>query len=328
MELHEKGWKSLTVQGMDAAGDERRFDLVAAGGVDVDLVMKVDALPGHGGKVMGRFVGRLPGGTVANFACAAARLGMRVASLASVGADEAGQMVAQDFENYGVATDFVRVRPDVETHFTVILVEPSGERSIVVVPMFEETYDDAFLEEAIPQARAFYTMPNNRELFLRMAKIARSSGALIMIDVESTVGLDRSALEALLSWVDIASFNESGITVCAGEPPTPEGARRLLAYGPQMVVVTLGANGALAVSADEAVQRPGLETTVRDTTGAGDTFNAAFLAATLRGEPLDRRLEYANAAAALAVSGLGPRGRLPRHDEVQSFMAKTNKQGM
>lgn len=322
------------MQDSDAGRRERRFDLIAAGGVDVDLVMDVDTLPGHGEKVMGRFVGRLPGGTVANFACAAARLGLDVASLSSVGDDAAGEMVVKDFESYGVATDFVRVRPGVETHFTVILIEPSGERSIVVVPMFDETYEDDYLQDAIPQARAFYTMPNNPELFLRMAKIARAHDVLVMIDVESTVGLDRDALEEVLSWVDVASFNESGITTCAGEEPTPEGARRLLAYGPRIVVVTLGSRGALAVSAEEEAHEPGLKTTVRDTTGAGDTFNAAFLAATLRANadlhtsagvrsaPLAQRLAYANAAAALAVSGLGPRGRLPTHEEVESFMAR------
>jgi sugar/nucleoside kinase (ribokinase family) len=310
----------VTIGRKDQGMNERRFDLIAAGGVDIDLVMDVERLPGHGEKVMGSFVGRLPGGTVANFACAAARLGLRVASLSSVGSDEAGQQVVDDFENYGVTSEFVLVREDVETHFTVILIEPSGERSIIVVPMFEERYDDEYLQQVIPQARAFYTMPNDGALFLRMARIARASGVMTMIDVESTVGLDRGALEALLPWVDIASFNEAGIRSIAGEAATIEGARRLLEYGPQMVVVTLGPRGAMAVTADEAVQQPGMKTTVRDTTGAGDTFNAAFLTATLRGDPLQQRLAYANAAAALAVSGLGPRGRLPAHDEVEAFM--------
>lgn len=310
----------MTANSGETAPGARRFDLIAAGGVDVDLVLDVERLPGHGEKVMGRFVGRLPGGTVANFACAAARLGLRVASLSTVGADEAGRQVIDDFENYGVATGFVLVRPDVETHFTVILIEPSGERSIVVVPMFEEVYDDDFLARAIPQARAFYTMPNKGELSMRMLKVARAHGVLTMVDVESTVGLDRQSLQALLPWVDIASFNEAGLQSIAGEPPTVEGARRMLQYGPQAVVVTLGPRGALAVTAQEAIELPGFQVEVRDTTGAGDTFNAAFLTATLRGDPLQRRLTYANAAAALAVTGLGPRGRLPQPEEVEALL--------
>ncbi len=302
--------------------ETRPYDVLAVGGVDVDLVMRVDRLPAHGEKVMGQLVGRLPGGTVANFACAAARLGLQVASLSTVGGDEAGELVLQDFRKYGVATKFVIVREEVETHFTVILIEPSGERSIVVVPMFREAYDNEYLQRAISQARAVYSMPNDPALFERMATLARLEGALVMIDVEATIGADRATLERMLQHVDIASFNEGGLVAITGEVPTVEGARRLLAFGPHTVVVTLGSRGALAVTGDEAAQVRGLTVPVRDTTGAGDTFNAAFLTATLRGDSLPRRLRFANATAALAVTGVGPRGRLPSTDEVEQFLGE------
>jgi ribokinase len=61
---------------------------------------------------------------------------------------------------------------------------------------------------------------------------------------------------------------------------------------------------------------------VVDTTGAGDTFNAAFVAATLRGDPLAERLRFANAAAALSVTVMGPRGLLPVPAEVATFLAQ------
>ncbi len=305
----------------------RPFDVLAVGGIDIDLVMRVDHLPGRGGKVLGQFVGRLPGGTVANFACVASRLGLEVASLSTVGADEAGQMVIADFRNYGVATDLVVVRQDVETHFTVIFIEPSGERSIVVVPMFKEQYDDDQLQKAIHQVRALYTMPSDEQLFTRMAGIARANGVQTMIDVEATIGADRETLERILQWVDIASFNEAGLIAVSGEEPTVEGARRLLAYGPHTVVVTLGARGALAVTADDAALVPGWQVSVQDTTGAGDTFNAAFLTATLRGLPLAQRLAFANGAAALSTTGLGPRGRLSTTAEVETFIGSGKPTG-
>jgi len=300
--------------------EERRFDIIASGGIDVDIVMRVDRLPGHGEKVVGEFIGRLPGGTVANFACAAARLGMRVASLSTVGDDEAGELIISDFERYEVATDYVVVRPETDSHFTVILIEPSGERSIVVVPRFSEQYDTEFLKEVIPQARSFYTMPNHTELFVQMAEIARSNDVQVMIDVESTVGADRETLEHILQWVDIASFNEAGLVASSGEKPTVEGARRLLNYGPHTVVVTLGKQGALAVTAEESAMVSGWEVQVQDTTGAGDTFNAAFLTTTLRQLPLEERLAFANGAAAMATTGLGPRGCLPTRKEVEDFI--------
>jgi sugar/nucleoside kinase (ribokinase family) len=306
---------------MSPVQQERRYDVVAAGGVDVDLVLTVDTLPGHGEKVLGKLVGRLPGGTVGNFACAAGRLGMQVASLSTVGGDEAGRMVTEDFEQFGVSTEFIKVREDVETHFTVILIEPSGERSIIVVPMFDEQFDSELAGRALAQSRALYIMPNRPQNFIRLARIAREHGAMVMIDVEPTISADRQALEQMLPWVDIASFNEAGLTAISGEAATIEGARRLLAYGPHTVSVTLGGMGALAVTADESAQVGGYDVPVRDTTGAGDTFNAAFLTATLRGEPLERRLRFANASAAISVTGLGPRGRLPTTDEVERLLA-------
>jgi sugar/nucleoside kinase (ribokinase family) len=303
-----------------------RFDVLAVGGVAVDWVMRVDHLPRSGQNVIGHFVGHLPGGAVANFACAAAHLGLQAASLSAVGDDKNGRLLTGDFQKHGVAIDHVLVRPDVETLFTVILIEPSGERSIVVVRMFEERYSDDQLLAAISQSRALYTMPNNAQLFARMAKIARAHDVLTMIDVEATIGADRQKLERILRWTDIASFNENGLIAVSGEEPTVEGARRLLAYGPHTVVVTLGARGALAVTADEAVLAPGRMVAVQDTTGAGDTVNAAFLMATLdsaksRPLPLARRLAFANGAAALATTGLGPRGRLPTSAEVEAFIA-------
>lgn len=306
--------------------DQRPYDVLAVGGIDIDLVMRVEQLPASGGKVVGEFVGRLPGGTVANFACVASRLGLAAASLSTVGGDEAGQMVIDDFRNYGVATGFIVVRQDVETHFTVIFIEPSGERSIVVVPMFEERYENDQLQEAIGQVRALYTMPNNADLFARMGQIAREQGVLTMIDVEATIGADRQTLERILRWVDVASFNEAGLVAVSGEEPTVAGARSLLAYGPHTIVVTLGARGALAVTADESALVPGWQVPVQDTTGAGDTFNAAFLTATLRsmaGSPiaLAQRLAFANGAAALSTTGLGPRGRLPSSAEVEAFIS-------
>ncbi len=301
-------------------GIDRPFDVIAVGGVDVDIVLRVDRLPGHGEKVLGDFVGNLPGGTVANFACAASRLGLRVASLSTVGPDEAGRLIVADFENYGVATGFIQQRDDVDTHFTVILIEPSGERSIVVVPRFVEAYEEDLLENVIPQARALYTMPNRSGLFLQLARVARAHDVQVMIDVEATIGADRRALEEMLAWVDIASFNEAGLAAVGGERASVEGARRLLPYGPHTVVVTLGSRGALAVTAEAAVEVPARQVDVVDTTGAGDTFNAAFLTATLRGRPLADRLAFANAAAALAVTGLGPRGHLPTAADVEALL--------
>ena len=157
--------------------------------------------------------------------------------------------------------------------------------------------------------------------------LARRHAVEVMIDVEPTVCARRSQLERILQQTDIASFNQFGFTAAAGQEPSIEAARELLRFGPHTVIVTRGKQGALAVTKDEAAEHPGFEVPVVDTTGAGDTFHAAYLAAALRGESLAARLRLANATAAMSVTALGPRGWLPTNAEVEFFLEENKTDG-
>ena len=187
------------------------------------------------------------------------------------------------------------------------------------VPTYEATYTDDELQQAFSQTRAIHTFPTNPAKFIRRAKVAHANQTKVMIDVEATSNINHQDLEAMLRWVDIASFNEQGFERVSGEAATIEAARKLLAYGPKTVVVTLAGKGALAVTAVSEAKIPGHLVSVLDTTGAGDTFNAAFLTATLQEKSLEQCLTIANAAAAISVTGLGPRGNLPTWEEVEKI---------
>jgi sugar/nucleoside kinase (ribokinase family) len=304
--------------------DTRVYDVLTIGGIDMDLVLTVPELPGADLKVFGDLVGNMPGGPAANFACAASRLGLRVSALAEVGEDQAGQMIIDDFASYGVDTSLIQVRPGGRTCFTIILIPPSGEKAIVIVPTFQPEYSLPRLSEALRQTRLIYLMPQNHEQFLAMARRAHECGAEVMIDVEPTVGANHTMMRQIMAEVDIASFNQFGFSATTGETPSLEAARRLLDTGPHTVVVTLGSRGALAVTHDQAVVQTGFAVQAVDTTGAGDTFNAAFVSATVSGLPLADRLRFANGAGALSVTGMGPRGRLPTADEVWSCVGQVD----
>ena len=307
---------------------DRRFDILAIDRVALDIVLKVKRLPGHGEKELGDFVGRLPGGPAANFACAASRQGMRVAALATLGEDEAAQIIIDDFHDFGVDTSYVRQDPARQSNFTVILLEPSGERSIIAVPAEPHIYETALLNELFPQCRALQTMPHGVDRFVRMGTMAQAAGTIVMVDIEATIMTDRAGLEKTLKCVDIASFNARGLVTISGEEATIDGARKLLDLdlGPEMVVVTLGSDGALVVTKEESHQVPGWKVDVVDTTGAGDTFNATFLTGLLQGQPLSECITRANAGAAMAVTGLGPRGCLPTQSEITQFLAQATQE--
>ena len=301
---------------------QRAIDLLAVGGIDMDLVLTLPRLPGHDEKEVGHLVGRLPGGPGANCACAASRLGLRVASWCQVGDDENGQLIIEDFARYGVDTSRIEVVPGEETSFTIILIDPSGEKVIIVVPTFKPNYSPEIAAQALSQTRVMMMMPGDETQFLSLAQIAHAQGAEVMIDIEPSACSDRTALERLLTQTDIASFNQFGFAAAAGQPPSIEAAQALLDFGPHTVIVTLGRDGVLAVTRTEAATHPGFDVPVVDTTGAGDTFHAAYVSATLRGLPLDQRLRFAAATAALSVTALGPRGNLPTLAEVEAFLAE------
>jgi sugar/nucleoside kinase (ribokinase family) len=297
------------------------FDVLAVGGSGLDTVITLDRLPAHDEKVIGRFVGYMPGGPASNFACAASRLGLRVATLAKVGDDEAGRRMVADFERFGVDTSLIQVVPGSPSNFTICLVDPSGEKAVVVVPMLDETVPLDVAREVLPRTQLVFTMPNDPARFRELARVAHECGTEVMVDLEPTVVPESDALRQLLADVDIASFNRDSFVTATGQEPSVAAARRVLDLGPRLVIATKGAAGSLAVTRDEAAEAEAFAVEVVDTTGASDTFNAAFVAAMVAGKSLAERLRYASAAAAIAVTGLGARGRLPDEAEVEGFLS-------
>jgi ribokinase len=107
----------------------------------------------------------------------------------------------------------------------------------------------------------------------------------------------------------------SGVSV-SDRDSAARAARALRAHGVGVVVVTLGADGALSLGSGEALHVRGLPVTVLDTTAAGDTFNAALAVALSERMPLAEGLAFANAAAALACTRRGAQPSLPLRAEV------------
>ena len=303
----------------------RPIDVLYLGGIDLDLVMTVPYVPGPDEKAVGELVGRLPGGPAGNSACAASRLGLNVSSHCQVGDDEGGRILIDDFKMHGVDTSLIEVVEGQETPFTIILIDPSGEKVIIIVPTFQGQVSMDVTARALEKASYLYTMPGgNLERFLDFANAAHAGGAQVFIDVEPDSCSDPAKLEPILRATDIANFNQFGFVAARGQQPSIEAAQKLLDYGPHTVIVTLGSKGALAVTKDEAVSHPGFAVDVKDTTGAGDTFNAAFLAGTIHGKPLAERVHFACATAAMSVTAIGPRGYLPTVEEVEKFLRENN----
>ena len=299
----------------------RVWDLLALGDPCADVMLTVDAAPSFGEKVLGRALGVFPGGTTANTACAFARLGRRAAVYGHVGDDAHAALLRESLQRFGVDTEHLRTEAGSASASVVAMIPSSGDRAIVYMPMALRIPEPQDLSAALRQSRLLYAMPYDLDEFVVASRIAREHGTLVAIDIEAAVAPDREAMQQRIALADIAFFNESGFIAGTGGAPTPQALAGLVAAGLQTVVVTLGAAGAVAADADGFARHRAFAQQVVDTTGAGDTFNAAFLVAMFEKQGLHESLRFACAAAACTVTAVGARTGMPERAAVQRLLA-------
>ncbi len=296
------------------------YDFFCLGGASVDLILKAPRLPLSGEKLVLDFHGQQPGGLVANAACAASRLGLHTAWAGTIADDERGNLILDDFANFNVDASHITVLPDENSNFTVILLEPSGERTILIVPVLPSPppLDETVLA-ALSQAKMVYSIPFGAEWVETIANAVHLGGGILALDVEASSPAQGGELESVLRHADLVFCSLSGLQLASGIDDVQAGAKRLLEMGITCVVVTLGSQGAWAFRQNQALYTPALEVPVVDTTGAGDCFHAAFAFGYLENWSLEQSLQFATTAAALAVQEIGARAGYPTCADIDSL---------
>lgn len=141
------------------------MDLCCVGGSALDVVLRVPSLPVSGEKLIAQFAGRMAGGVVSNTACAAARLGLNTGWSGQIGDDDNGRIVLNEFAVFGVDDSLITLRKDSPADFCVVLLEPSGERTILVVPTLPGLPPlTPGLLKALSQSRIAYTLPYTADI--------------------------------------------------------------------------------------------------------------------------------------------------------------------
>lgn len=302
---------------------EKDIDVLAVGGIDIDWLLKMPKLPSFDEKLRADYLGQYPGGPVGNFACIASNMGLKVASMCKLGNDEGGKLLLEDFQDYGVDVSYVTVDPKVITPFVIVIVDPTGEKA-VIIPELDQSSATTISPEAIKRSKYVYMMGFDHQAFREIADIAHLSGTKMMADIEPSEELTGEKIYDLLSHCDIASFNQQGFTTAFAKPFSMAAVKNLLDHGPEIVLVTRGAEGVVAASKDEIVEVNAYDVPVRDTTGAGDTFNAAFLYAIIQGYNLEESVKLGNAASAILIQSIGTRTKLPTPKAIKIFMMENN----
>lgn len=307
----------------------RDSGVLVVGDANVDLVLRGDVQPRFGQAEQLLDDAELTlGGSAAIVACGLARLDVPTRLVARVGDDPFGRFTLDALAAAGVDCEHVEVDPDVPTGLSVILSAPH-DRAILTHP---GTIDSLEPSTAVAAIRAtdpahvhvasYFLQPALATGLVDVLDAAHASGATTSLDTNWDPAERWAGLEGLLGRLDWLLPNGAELRAIAAAvgvvaPDDERVAAALAARGPR-VVVKAGADGGWSVRADGEVRRaPGLPVDVVDTTGAGDSFDAGYLAAVWHGvddEP--ERLRWAATAGSLSTLGTGGTGRQARLAEL------------
>ncbi|MEE1783599.1 ribokinase [Streptomyces sp. SP17BM10] len=289
--------------------------VIVIGSVNIDRILSCPVLPAPGETVLAADATQGFGGKGANQAVAAARMGVATHLVAKLGADADGRAALADLRSAGVETAALLTDAAAPTGQAIVMVDPAGENSIVVVPGANARLTAAEVTAALGAARL---LP--RDVVLTGGEVpeecVRATAAAL--PAEGTRWVHNAAPAGTLPapgptgrrpLVVVNAVEARQLTGAA----SVTGAADALAGLADGAVITLGGEGALVIDGDgRATPLPAPAVTVVDTTGAGDVFCGALSAELARGAALPEAAAVAVAAGAFAVTALGARGALPR----------------
>ncbi|SFW69068.1 ribokinase [Luteibacter sp. UNCMF366Tsu5.1] len=291
--------------------------IVVVGSINMDLVTLAPRFPEPGETLTGDRFLTVPGGKGANQAVAAARLGARVSMVGAVGDDAFGRQLYDGLVAEGVDVTHVARLEGIGSGTASITVA-GGENNIVVVPAANGRVTPAQVEAARAVIRGADALLVQLEIPLDAVeatlRVAREEGVPVILNPAPA---QRLPVE-WLAHVRFLTPNQHELTTVLGAESTSD-FRELMRRAPCPVVLTRGEDGAwFRDGDDEPRHQSGFKVEAVDSTGAGDTFNAAL--AVYLHDGLDVAVRKACAAAAIAVSRLGAQAGMPRADEVNAFL--------
>lgn len=286
---------------------------------------------------------KAPGGAPANVAVGLAKLGLKVGFIGQVGADPFGRFLRQTLEEQSVDTTCLFMSPEARTTLAFVATRRDGRKDITFYRhpgadtlLRPEQIDPTYLTSARLFHFGSVSLSHSpaREATLHAARTARKAGLWVSYDPNWRPSLwdDHEAAQRwiweALSLAHIVKVAEEEWEFVTGTPDPAEGCRKILAAGPQLVVITRGERGCAFDNGLIAGEVPAFPMEVKDPLGAGDGFVAALLRQLLTEKDLTnisaQRLReillYANAAGALTTQRIGVIPALPIPAEIETFL--------
>ncbi len=282
------------------------------GSSSMDLVVTSSKRPGAGETVLGESFKTVPGGKGANQAVAAARLGAEVYMIGRVGDDHYGKAILNNFKENGVNIDYVEPVTHMESG-TAHIILAEGDNSIVVVKGANDLITPEYVEQAKEIVKASDIVLIQQEIPEETVEYVASLCKEVNVPLLLNPAPARELKEEVIEQVAYLTPNEHETTVLFKDKPKEE----VLHKYANKLFITEGKAGVRYFNEKEEVLVPSYKVEAVDTTGAGDTFNAAFAVALAEKKSLNDSIRFANRAASLSVTKFGAQGGMPTREQVE-----------
>lgn len=289
--------------------------LISFGASSIDEYYYADHVPQAGDKAIVTPSHEEIGGMIGNATSVYASLGGTAAMIDFLPPTQATQQIVESLTQNAIDTSLLTFGEEHHQSRCMIMLH-EGERIVYVVsPKATPKTLSADHLAALGDFTTFYANVIDFER-LTNHQAVRSTGASIAFDVEETAIRAVKDPMLLLQVADILFINEQADDYLM----TLRKDYKQFLHAP-LVVITKGAKGSQIITKEESIEIDVCPTTLVDTTGAGDTYNASFLYQFHQGQPLQYCGRFASAAAARAISMMGPRSGCGHVKDILEYAA-------
>jgi len=287
-----------------------------------DLTFRIEELPERGFKVNASHFEEICGGNALNGAIGIVRLGGRASICGPMGdaRETSSRYIFDKLALEGIDTTHIVHMPALVTPISNIMIDPSGERTIVTFrdpELWKVKLPDA--DELLADCSAILTENRCAEFCTDLCVEARKRGIPVIVDVDRTMSLREGLLTASSHLV----FSSEALQATAGVADDAEALKKIARLTPSFLAGTRGAKGTLWLDDQHNLQQtPAFPVHTVDTLGAGDVFHGAFALAITENQELREALRFASAAAALKCTRFGGAFAAPQRAEVTALLSQ------
>jgi ribokinase len=286
--------------------------IAVVGSSSMDLVVTSAKRPMAGETVLGESFITVPGGKGANQAVAAARLGAEVSMVGCIGDDVYGEIILDNLKKNHVNTKYVEPVTG-SASGTAHITLSEGDNSIIVVKGANDFITPEYVEKAKKVIEESDIVLVQQEIPEETVEYLADLCNMLQKRLLLNPAPARKLSEAVIQQASFLTPNEHEFEILFDGRDRTE----VLTKYPNKLFITEGKNGVRYFDGHEEKVVPSFEVKAVDTTGAGDTFNAAFAVAVAEGKSFDESLLFANRAASISVTKLGAQGGMPQRVEVE-----------